>query len=164
MMTVTFYAPTILSRRVQDQVKQCGGWFECNPYAMFYGGDSHEQGAPPPVVFLTGYGDYVFDKVPVVITTFTVDMPDQVDYISTVVHPGDGKKLEGRRSLTSDGVQPGQFYGHEKLKDNFYTWAPTQSLISITCQPIYSRSQVAEFSLEKFVNGAYVGKNSTGFI
>ena len=131
---------------------------------MFYGGDSHEQGAPPPVVFLTGYGDYVFDKVPVVITTFTVDMPDQVDYISTVVHPGTGKKLEGSRSMTSDGVQPGQFYGNEKLTDNYYTWAPTQSLISITCQPIYSRSQVSEFSLEKFVNGAYVGKNSTGFI
>ena len=131
---------------------------------MFYGGNSKEQGAPPPVVFLTGYGDYVFDKVPVVITTFTVDMPDQVDYISTMVHAGSGKKLKGVRTQTDDGVQAGQFYGDTNLDSKFYTWAPTQSLISITCQPIYSRSQVAEFSLEKFVNGGYVGKGSTGFI
>ena len=34
-------------------------------------------------VKLNGYGDYVFNNVPVVITTFTVDMPSEVDYIAT---------------------------------------------------------------------------------
>ena len=31
---------------------------------MFYGGDASEIGAPPPVVKLNGYGDFVFNDVP----------------------------------------------------------------------------------------------------
>lgn len=145
---------------------------------MFYGGNSTNQGAPPPVVKLNGYGDYVFDDVPVVITTFTVDMPDQVDYISTQVNAGSGTKftptdatvslaagMQGPQNTVQaeDGVNPGQFFGNADLKSEYYTWAPSQSLISVTCQPIYSRNQVEQFSLEDFVNGKYVGQNR-GFI
>ena len=35
MITSTFYAPTKLGRKIQDQVKQHGGWFESNPLEMF---------------------------------------------------------------------------------------------------------------------------------
>ena len=34
---------------------------------MFYGGEAETLGAPPPVVHLSGYGDYIFNKVPVII-------------------------------------------------------------------------------------------------
>ena len=145
---------------------------------MFYGGNGANQGAPPPVVKLNGYGDYVFDNVPVVITTFTVDMPDQVDYISTQVNTGTGTKFvptdprgasgpAGQSGPTKQTIltesHPGQFYGNADMNSTYYTWAPTQSLISVTCQPIYSRSEVDKFSLEDFVNGQYVGRNK-GFI
>jgi len=142
---------------------------------MFYGGNSTNQGAPPPVVKLNGYGDYVFDDVPVVITTFTVDMPDQVDYISTQVNAGAGTTFTptDKRSDPSMfgpptretvlGVNPGQFYGDAEMSTDYYTWAPSQSLISVTCQPIYSRNQIENFSLEDFVNGKYVGQKR-GFL
>jgi len=144
---------------------------------MFYGGNGANQGAPPPVVKLNGYGDYVFDNVPVVITTFTVDMPDQVDYISTQVNTGTGTRFvptdprgasgpagqSGQTENILTEAHPGQFYGNADMKSNYYTWAPTQSLISVTCQPIYSRTEVDKFSLEDFVNGQYVGRNK-GFI
>jgi len=144
---------------------------------MFYGGNGLNQGAPPPVVKLNGYGDYVFDNVPVVITTFTVDMPDQVDYISTQVNTGTGTRFvptdprgasgpagqSGQTENILTEAHPGQFYGNADMKSNYYTWAPTQSLISVTCQPIYSRTEVDKFSLEDFVNGQYVGRNK-GFI
>tara|TARA_B110000438_G_scaffold303737_1_gene366873 strand:- start:692 stop:1657 length:966 start_codon:yes stop_codon:yes gene_type:complete len=142
---------------------------------MFYGGNGANQGAPPPVVKLNGYGDYVFDNVPVVITTFTVDMPDQVDYISTQVNTGSGQTFtptdnrssnKGFGPLTPEAemdINPGQFFGNAEMKSQYYTWAPTQSLISVTCQPIYSRTEVDKFSLESFVNGQYVGRNK-GFI
>jgi len=44
-------------------------------------GDSSNKGSPPPVVKLNGYGDYVFNNVPVVIQNFNVTLPSDVDYI-----------------------------------------------------------------------------------
>lgn len=53
---------------------------------MAYGKTSN-QGSPPPIVKLNGYGDYVFKDVPVVVTYFTVDLPSDVDYIQTDIGP-----------------------------------------------------------------------------
>ena len=36
------------------------------------------------------------------------------------------------------------------------SWVPTSSMISVTCQPIYSRRKVARFSLDDFVNGGTI--------
>jgi len=47
---------------------------------MAYGSTSN-QGAPPPIILLNGYGDYVFKNVPCVIQSFSVDLPTDVDYI-----------------------------------------------------------------------------------
>ena len=44
-------------------------------------GNSSNQGSPPPVVQLNGYGDFVFKNVPVVVQNFTCDLPADVDYI-----------------------------------------------------------------------------------
>lgn len=43
------------------------------------------------------------------------------------------------------------------------TWVPTRSNINVTLQPLYSRKSVTQFSLDAFVNGAYV-VNGKGFI
>lgn len=104
---------------------------------MFYGEGSTPLGNPPVIVKLNGYGDYVFKNVPVVITNFTVDMQGDVDYVATSIGGG------------GDGSS--------------YAWAPTQSIISVTVRPTYSRDSVSKFSLNNFVNGGYV-QNGTGFI
>jgi len=49
---------------------------------MFTGNDPN-SGNPPPIVKLNGYGDYVFKNIPVVVQGFSVDLPQDVDYIST---------------------------------------------------------------------------------
>lgn len=94
---------------------------------MNFGGDTSESGAPPPVVRLDGYGDYVFNNVPVVVTNFTVDMPNDVDYISTQIN-GSGQ----------------------------VSYVPVKSQITVTVQPIYSREEVRQFNLADFVNGGYL--------
>jgi hypothetical protein len=43
------------------------------------------------------------------------------------------------------------------------TWVPTRSSFSVVVQPIYSRKSVTDFSLDAFVNGAYV-VDKKGFI
>lgn len=47
---------------------------------MFFGQGEY-AGSPPIICNLTGYGSSVFDKIPVVITTFTVDLKDDTNYI-----------------------------------------------------------------------------------
>lgn len=47
---------------------------------MFYGQDA-QRGAPPPLVYLTGLGEYQFNGQPMVITNFNYSLPDDVNYI-----------------------------------------------------------------------------------
>lgn len=51
---------------------------------MFTGNDP-KAGNPPPVVFLNGYGNFVFKNVPVVIASVNITLPKDCDYISTEV-------------------------------------------------------------------------------
>lgn len=47
---------------------------------MFYGG-GELSGTPPLLTRLNGYGKHVLNNIPCVITTFSVDLPADVDYI-----------------------------------------------------------------------------------
>lgn len=47
---------------------------------MFFGQGEY-AGNPPIVCNLTGYGASIFDKVPVVVTSFSVDFKDDVNYV-----------------------------------------------------------------------------------
>ena len=54
---------------------------------MFSGND-YLAGYPPPVIFLNGYGNYVFKNVPVVVTAFQTTLPNDCDYISVAAPNG----------------------------------------------------------------------------
>jgi hypothetical protein len=128
-------------------------WVACLHYlrsiTKMYYGQSQPQGMPPPIVKLNGYGDYVFNQVPVIITNFTVDMPQDVDYISTQLPVGNNTQTN--------------FATDFDTRSGSYSYAPAESTITVTCQPIYSRAQTERFSLNAFVSGQYVS-NGTGYI
>ena len=107
-------------------------------------GDSPDSGSPPPVVRLNGYGDYVLNNIPVVVRSFTVDLPKDVDYISTIIGGGE------ETFFAAHGVSG---------------YAPVKSTITVVVQPVYSREQVRKFNLQDFANGNYLisGENN-GFI
>lgn len=123
-------------------------WVACIHYLrsvtkMNYGTDG-DAGQPPPVVRLDGYGDFVFNNVPVIINSFQFDMPKDVDYISTSV---------GKAEVAYDydiGTSP-------------TSWAPATSIITVAVTPQYSRTQQSQFSLNKFVKDGYM-KDRNGFI
>jgi len=102
-------------------------------------GRSENQGAPPPVLKLNGYGDFVFKDLPVVVEQFQLNLPGDVDYIQ-VPDIGSGKG----------------------------SWVPTRSEISVGVFPTFSRDSVNKFSLDKFVKGEYItqgrGISPGGFI
>tara|TARA_B100000700_G_C15061698_1_gene866362 strand:- start:7782 stop:8615 length:834 start_codon:yes stop_codon:yes gene_type:complete len=117
---------------------------------MFFGEDEGYglKGNPPPIFHLYGYGDHMFNKVPVIINTFNVELRSGIDYIST-------QQSDVYRSDSNIDYQQ---------QDS--TWAPTLSTISVLVSPIYSRESVKNFSMSKFVRGELNGKgaNEIGFI
>jgi len=122
---------------------------------MFFGsedGIDGLKGNPPPIMHLYGYGDHMFNKVPVVINTFNVELRPGIDYISTK----QSDVYSQRPGNVSELVQTG----------DSQTWAPTLSNISVLVTPIYSRDSIKNFSMKKFVNGELNGKGSSevGFI
>lgn len=51
---------------------------------MFAGNDP-KAGNPPPIVFLNGYGNYVFKNVPCAVSSFSTSLDDDCDYIGVNV-------------------------------------------------------------------------------
>jgi len=126
---------------------------------MFFGnedGIDGLKGNPPPIMHLFGYGDHMFNKVPVVINTFNVELRPGIDYIST--------KQNNTPYRESNGPDAG--FDVTAAAGESQTWAPTLSNISVLVTPIYSRESIKNFSMKKFVNGELNGKgsNEVGFI
>jgi hypothetical protein len=49
---------------------------------MFYGNDEiPKPGTPPPLCYLSGMGDFQFDRHPLAISSFNYNLPNDVDYI-----------------------------------------------------------------------------------
>ena len=123
---------------------------------MFFGNDDKDglKGNPPPILHLYGYGDHMFNKIPVVLNSFNVELRAGIDYISTKQNnsPYSTPRTRERMGLPELGEDQ--------------TWAPTLSNISVLITPIYSRKSIKNFSMKKFVRGELNGKgdNEVGFI
>lgn len=118
---------------------------------MAYGsGNGDIQGSPPPVLRFSGYGDYVFNNVPVVVQNFTVDLSPDTDYIA--VNPGGASSSLSQALSTIENIAGGSI----PTSSNGAVHVPVQSLVSITLLPSYSRREQERFSLRQFVNGDLV--------
>ncbi len=121
---------------------------------MFFGKEQDLKGNPPPILHMSGYGDHMFNKVPVIVNTFNVELRPGIDYISTK-QDGSGQYREVNAvdevALTTGAEQ---------------SWAPTLSNISVLVTPIYSRESIKRFSLSEFARGQLNGKGEgeIGFI
>ena len=145
---------------------------------MFYGQDA-EAGSPPPIVYLTGLGQYQFNEHPCVINQFNYNLPADVDYIRAnspninntnlslrkdkqTNFPGSsllGGFLGGavnrllNAGLPKGGLSSPPTQGSLSVS-NQATYVPTKMEISINLFPIQSRQQVSkQFSVKEFANG-----------
>jgi len=142
---------------------------------MFYGQDA-QRGAPPPLVYLTGLGQYQFSAHPCVVTSFTYNLPNDVDYIRAGSTNINGTNLTSRRVrqdlptdpitgaikrlanlFSSQGINKGAITNTPApptLGKNSPTYVPTKMEISLSLLPMQSRSQVSQvFNLKGFANG-----------
>jgi hypothetical protein len=87
-------------------------------------GGEDNSGSPPPVCRLEAYGDFMLSNVPVAISSFKVDLPDNVDYYTTKDFPFNE------------------------------TSVPTISTISLTLVPMYSRAEMQKFTVTDWLTNA----------
>jgi hypothetical protein len=138
---------------------------------MFYGQDA-QRGSPPPLVFLSGLGDYQFNNHPCVVTSFAYNLPADVDYISSGSPNNLGLNLQPLQNLYSTtlnavsptvtrlaaaflppGAQNAIPAPLQGLLNN-PTYVPSKIDLDITLLPVQSRQQVSkQFSLKNFANG-----------
>lgn len=79
---------------------------------MFYGQDpSTLRGAPPPLLYLSGYGKYQFDHHPMVLTSFNYSLPQDVDYIDAYSDD------QGGAGVTNNGILMSNFQKDDHSKD-----------------------------------------------
>ena len=138
---------------------------------MFYGQDA-QRGAPPPLVFLDGFGEYQFSKAPCVVQSFDYTLPADVDYIRALSPSVNGTNLQNRQNsqqvsanqtgasgyrLDNAGLSFGAVNSPpapSTLQVNAPTYVPTKMEMSITLLPVQTRAQVSkQFSLKSYANG-----------
>ena len=149
---------------------------------MFYGQDA-ERGTPPPLVYLSGYGDQQFSNHPCVVGQFNYSLPNEVDYIRTNGPNNFGPNMSNRQTPTASSPGGANFAGAIRLANallnkgaipqlpaanalrsavnntNECTYVPTKMEIDITLIPVQTRSQVSkQFSLKEFANGNLLKK------
>jgi hypothetical protein len=138
---------------------------------MFYGQDA-QRGSPPPLVFLSGLGDYQFNNHPCLVSSFNYTLPADVDYISSGSPNNLGLNLQPLQNLYSttlnavaptatrlaaaflppgaENMLPAPLQG---LLSN-PTYVPSKIDIVLNLFPVQSRQQVSkQFSLKGFANG-----------
>ena len=97
-------------------------------------------GNPPPVLRLTGHGQYMLPNVPVVVNTVSITMPNNVDYISI---PTGGMDQAGKAQTTR---------------------VPKSLDINVGLTPVYSRAQMRSFGVDRLTAGALINNVTGGHI
>lgn len=157
---------------------------------MFSGSDM-KAGNPPPIIYLNGYGNYVFKNIPVVVSEFSTSLNSQCDYIGVNVVGSLASEISGLSDSLGGLVNTvgGAVSGLSGLSSQLssitgtvgeaagilgtlgiggtasggITHVPTKSEFRITLLPSYSRENIRKFSLDRFVTGGYLN-SSPGFI
>lgn len=100
-------------------------------------GKGIDAGSPPPVCLLKAYGPYMLDNVPIVISSFKHELPENVDYYT----------IKGDNTVAKDNT------------------LPIVSTITIICNPVYSRTEMKAFNTFEYGQGKFnVHGNVKGYL
>ena len=150
---------------------------------MFYGKDQNPKpGTPPPLCYISGMGDFQFNRHPLVISNFSYTLPNDVDYIragaptlpagqssSGYSTPNNSTNTSSSRmqanNVPVDGKNPPANWTTQTNIEP--TYVPTKIQLSITALPIVTRKDVSDnFSVKEYATGALMRgrQNSRGGI
>lgn len=147
---------------------------------MYFGSKSSKSGTPPPVLHLSGYGEYMFNRLPVVMTQYTIGLDADVDYVEIPITSSNSQiqNIVNSESLTNCGLVDSSTEAREQLKsmtlkaatasETGYSraWLPTKFLFSVTLKVTRTPKQARTFDLDSFRSGELLigGKGGNGLI
>lgn len=154
---------------------------------MFYGQDTKPAaGTPPPLCFLTGLGQFQFNNHPLVLSSFSYTLPNDVDYIRATSYPntppGTTQSMNTPPSSSfqpqttravanqvpmSGNRPPAEFTqpGISRSGTQEPTYVPTRIQLQISAYPIVTRNDISNnFSVEKYATGSLMKRPSGGGI
>lgn len=141
-------------------------------------GSDPNAGTPPPILYLRGYGEGMFNDVPVVLTSASYTLPADVDYIDigspvsravttaqdqslTVTRDDEGNILPGQEQADVTRINARLNLESGVLtNDSLFTKTkvPTEIEVDLALQVIYKRSEMTTLSSRDFFAGDLVKK------
>lgn len=140
---------------------------------MYFGSTDPNAGTPPPVLLFDAYGQYMFNQLPVIVTSFSVTLPQDVDYVpvdlsyvqaysssqTTTNIPG-YSQLQVTPSLTSfvnsanSTLISTRMYKSDLVntKDG-YIWLPAVFTITVELAVQNTATRLRAFNLDSFRTG-----------
>lgn len=141
---------------------------------MYFGASSN-PGTPPPVLLFDAYGRFMFNQLPVIVTSFTVGLPNDVDYVpvdlsevsqqgSAVNGPNTARQSSVERNSTlnqqakmSNLSTMGDIMYRQYLKGDGasegYIWLPSVFNIDVSITVQNTPSRLRQFDLDQFRTG-----------
>jgi hypothetical protein len=140
---------------------------------MYFGASSN-PGTPPPVLLFDAYGKYMFNQLPVIVTSFSVGLPNDVDYVpvdlsdvpqqgSAVNGPNTNKTTSQERnsslnqfSTIADTSRMADIMYTEYLRTDGgegYIWLPAVFNIDVSITVQNTPSRLRQFNLDTFRTG-----------
>ena len=114
------------------------------------------QGTPPPVLLFDAYGQYMFNALPVIITQFSVTLPNDVDYVPVKIDNVDGGSPQPAR--------PNELYEvlnsindtniNSQVSEGGYAWLPALFNIQVQLTVQNTPRRLRAFDLSQFRDGS----------
>jgi len=138
-----------------------------------YFGTGADLGTPPPVLIFDAYGQYMFNQLPVIITNFSVELPNDIDYVPVDLAyvqaysaaqgntnlPGYSKTQITPQLLSQRSAGDAAFISSSLFKTSLqgssgYVWLPSVFTLSVSLTVQNTATRLRAFNLDEFRTGA----------
>lgn len=112
-------------------------------------------GAPPPILLFSGYGDFMYSDIPVIVKNFSFSLPEDVDYVRVPISS----------SASSFPVKIGYLKNSRVagIDRDDETWVPTKLTLTVQLEQQPTPDWMSKkFNLNDFKRGALIKKR--GFV
>lgn len=145
---------------------------------MFFGVGGIDQdavnlrGTPPPILLFNAYGTAIYHNVPVIITTYNVEFPQDLDYVQVVLddrigsegrdifnNPGERNPITNPNGINTSLLEGPKKIGERTVSGEISAWIPTKFTVSVTMQVQNTPNRLRRnFNLNDFRTGKLVKK------
>lgn len=139
---------------------------------MYFGQNDPNAGTPPPVLLFDAYGQYMFNQLPVLVAGFTVELPNDVDYVPVDLtniqsyspaqaasnQPGFSQvqktpQLTGYTNIANSTLMSTRLFRSDLTGGNGYVWLPAVFNLTVDLIVQNTPKRLRQFDLAKFTTG-----------